>query len=319
MDAVCVGITDAVSDFDTSPRDRQHTGVFSMTTTGIVLANRRSTGPRSVQGKVRVSKNACKHRTLAETVLLPTESYSEFRSLANGLISDLQPTGATELLLVQTLIVSEWRQLRFLKAEKARIAIRQLPSAVAVLVGYSIGQKVSASDLEHNPELDARLAESALRRATEAGHLLTTWQNSPPATVANAISDLENNFKTGIDYLDDMRQSQKLPEWPTVAAIEKAVYQIFVDAIQTQWQHGKGKQEIISMADVIRDSLLVPDYNDSESLLRYQAVNDAAGNRALKALISLQSAKMARKKEFDIALIEEERTFKGEVVKQLGD
>jgi hypothetical protein len=62
---------------------------------------KRSGGPRSREGKQRVSLNALRHGlTSLKPQLLTWESATQFRELREALISELEPEGVVEAILV---------------------------------------------------------------------------------------------------------------------------------------------------------------------------------------------------------------------------
>lgn len=79
----------------------------------------KSTGPRSERGKERSKFNALKHGLLSKVLLLKGESPTEYLSLLNGLLDDLQPQGKLETLVVEDLAQVLWRKRRLLQAENA--------------------------------------------------------------------------------------------------------------------------------------------------------------------------------------------------------
>src|ERR1700693_580859 len=85
--------------------------------------DRKSTGPRTAQGKERSKHNALRHGIFAKVVVLPGESQREFDALLNGLRNDFQPVGTFESCLVETLAITWSRQRRLLIAEGAEIRI----------------------------------------------------------------------------------------------------------------------------------------------------------------------------------------------------
>ena len=62
---------------------------------------RKSTGPRSVEGKARSRFNALKHGLKAKTVVLPGEDAQEYQGRLDAWIADLQPTNDVEHTLVE--------------------------------------------------------------------------------------------------------------------------------------------------------------------------------------------------------------------------
>jgi hypothetical protein len=86
-----------------------------MATAKQIQANRlnasKSTGLKSLIGKMIASRNSTKHSLYSTTVLLPTEDGEEFLRLARRLVSAYNPCGVREEELVRTIIEIRW-QLR---------------------------------------------------------------------------------------------------------------------------------------------------------------------------------------------------------------
>lgn len=82
---------------------------------------RKSTGPRTRQGKQRSKNNAITHGIFSKAVLLKGESQVEFDSLLSGLRNSLQPVGKLEELFVEMLAAFFWRYRRLLLEEGAKI------------------------------------------------------------------------------------------------------------------------------------------------------------------------------------------------------
>ena len=76
-----------------------------MPTNAQIKANRnnakKSTGPRTEEGKTRVSKNALKHGLLARDTVLPGEDSADFDSQLSALEADIQPANSLEFELVR--------------------------------------------------------------------------------------------------------------------------------------------------------------------------------------------------------------------------
>jgi len=82
---------------------------------------RKTSGPRTPEGKQRSKHNALKHGIFSKIVLLSGESTLKFTSVLNGLRNDLRPEGALEEILVEKLASVLWRSRRVLIAEGAEI------------------------------------------------------------------------------------------------------------------------------------------------------------------------------------------------------
>jgi len=78
-----------------------------------------STGPRTLQGKAKSSRNALKHGLLSSQILLEHENANELETLREELYADLQPIGALEELLAEKVVTCAWLQRRALGFEAA--------------------------------------------------------------------------------------------------------------------------------------------------------------------------------------------------------
>jgi hypothetical protein len=88
-----------------------------------IRANRRnarkSTGPKTPEGKSVVSHNALKHGLLSQQILLPDEDEASLVQLSEHLHSQLQPVGELESLFVERIVAATWRLRRVLAVETA--------------------------------------------------------------------------------------------------------------------------------------------------------------------------------------------------------
>ena len=127
----------------------------SQTTPLQIIANRAnaqfSTGPRTAEGRERVSQNACTHRLFAQNPILPHEDPAAYDALHQRFKEDRKPKGEVEQQLVQTLASLQWRLNR------------------CVLIEAGILQDESLSTME---QLDAlakySLYEGRLRRSFQS-------------------------------------------------------------------------------------------------------------------------------------------------------
>ena len=87
-----------------------------MATDKQINANRRnakkSTGPRTPEGKRRVSSNALKHGLSASKVVIPGEDVADYERLRDGFVEALEPRDEVELALVRQMVTAEWRMRR---------------------------------------------------------------------------------------------------------------------------------------------------------------------------------------------------------------
>jgi hypothetical protein len=83
---------------------------------------RKSTGPRTSEGKVRSAMNAVKTGCFARTPLLPGEEPGELEAYIAEIIEDLNPATAVERDLAERVAGLSWRRRRLWRAEEEIIA-----------------------------------------------------------------------------------------------------------------------------------------------------------------------------------------------------
>ena len=97
-----------------------------MPTNAQINANRnnakRSTGPRTEEGKARAAKNSLKHGLLARDTVLPGEDPAEFDSQLSALEADIQPANSLEFELVRQIADAQWRMRRLTRLETGFLA-----------------------------------------------------------------------------------------------------------------------------------------------------------------------------------------------------
>lgn len=203
-----------------------------MTTNAQIEANRvnaaKSTGPRTAAGKKAAAANSLKHGLLAKAALLPEESEEEFSDLADELLDELQPVGASELLLVDEIINLTWR-LRRASLVESGLFVRERaiadeewfrqreselellerdawPHRMAIQLGQGHPQEViDIIDEELHAELGREAKKATARRRSDLGQLGEAFARD--ASSGNAFTKI-NRYETTIDR----RLTRKLAE-----------------------------------------------------------------------------------------------------------
>jgi hypothetical protein len=134
---------------------------------------------------VTVRFNALKHGVLSRHVVLPHEDRSEYDALRDALVVEHQPSGATELHLIEELAGILWRKRRVLMAEAAKIneglksvvnSPKMVMSSAAPFQRGLTGENADLRDLlESTPDESAeslRSAELDLDAARKAAAIL---------------------------------------------------------------------------------------------------------------------------------------------------
>lgn len=81
---------------------------------------KRSTGPRTDQGKVRSSRNAMKFGIFSSQVLLPGEDAETYESFRAGMYRRLRPVDELERMLADRVVLAGWKLRRVQAAEAFR-------------------------------------------------------------------------------------------------------------------------------------------------------------------------------------------------------
>ena len=93
-----------------------------MVTEKQLAANRqnalKSTGPRTLEGKAKASKNALKYGLLSSEVLLEDDSREQFEEFGERLLTDLFPEGELECMLADRIVAACWRLQRTVRIER---------------------------------------------------------------------------------------------------------------------------------------------------------------------------------------------------------
>ncbi|WP_153954664.1 hypothetical protein [Cupriavidus necator] len=171
-----------------------------MTTPKKTLANQqnsgKSTGPKTPQGKAKASSNATKHGLLSTRMFLDGESPEEFHLLLDGLQMSLRPAGSLELVLVERIAVTLWRQRRLVRAETAAIELGRRLDAITnrqqieSALGMTYPNKVSDDDLTLSQEVSNEYLSSCSNMVGEFPHL------DRQALSANDLGHLEQTAPT---------------------------------------------------------------------------------------------------------------------------
>ena len=84
---------------------------------------KKSTGPKTVEGKQRSSMNAMTHGIFAQIPILPGEDRENLTALTDAINQAYKPQDAMEIMLVERIIVASCKQIRLREAEAAQIKI----------------------------------------------------------------------------------------------------------------------------------------------------------------------------------------------------
>jgi hypothetical protein len=95
-----------------------------------IAANRanaqRSTGPRTAEGKKKVSQNALKHGLTARSVTTPDEDIQTYETFKGRLYEELDPQSVVEMALTEQIVNKLWRVMRIPRIEAQLMSKRPL-------------------------------------------------------------------------------------------------------------------------------------------------------------------------------------------------
>ena len=105
-----------------------------MATPAQVAANcanaQRSTGPRTEDGKITVSRNSLSHGLSAKQfAVLPHEDPAEYQALLDALFADHNHKGATQIVLVEEMAHAQWKLRRIASMEAELLTSRSTLAA----------------------------------------------------------------------------------------------------------------------------------------------------------------------------------------------
>ena len=251
----------------------------------------KSTGPRTVDGKARVSDNARSHGFLSRHLLVEGESPAEFAALLAALVADYQPVGVVETGLVEQVAIVLWRKARFVRAETALVSLnrRTFGEVQAREVAARLGLPEEAWRTIPAPRLMVAGEDPDLLADLEAGRAV--WQ----ALVDNEVASGPEPFARFPAAL----QAQLLQVHGVAASGIEAV----VIAEYGSWpalvdQHVRLFDQLLEQLHIRELSLLVMESQtlptQTDLLGRYQTALDNDLYKALKALREAQSWRQAK-------------------------
>jgi hypothetical protein len=218
-----------------------------MTSEKQIQANRlnaqKSTGPKTPEGKLRVSFNGLKHGLLATGVRAKFENEAQYENWRNDFLAELAPIGVTEELLAERIVQSAWRMTRAARYEKSFVDDSHLRTAEQ--------RPLTPGDIEGNIETCFRSGmydrlfryEMRSERAFYKAHekLMTLQQQRKAAQDANAHANESSHSTIAADATANANASASeasQANWPDEAAC--AFENANARASQANWADGNG-------------------------------------------------------------------------------
>jgi hypothetical protein len=138
---------------------------------------RKSTGPRTFEGRRRGSQNALKHGVLAKAILIEGECEEGFLKLCKAYVREYSPQTPTEPALVNKAVTAQCRALRAASLEAAAVT-------------YEL-QRQSESIAQEDDATRAMLAVRALHETSAHMERLSLYAHRFDPQHRHAIRDLQ--------------------------------------------------------------------------------------------------------------------------------
>ena len=252
---------------------------------------RKSTGPRSAEGKIEAKKNATRHGLLSTRLLLDDECSSEFETLLAELQAALGPVGFMELAIVERVAIALWRQRRLVTAEAAAIGLarisRRIAAGVTSELGLGYGSDLKEEDLQpYDPE-KLKWCKTIIAEVQKLEQI-------DPASLSQLAPAIFEQLKSDAD---EDRESIEI-----FLASHKDGITGFVAELLS-WCHERLREaerrpEVLAWAEQVKAKRLVLPDEALEVFSRYQTTLD---NQLYKALRALREAQEWRFKTLDAA------------------
>ena len=271
--------------------------------------SRRSTGPKTPQGKARSRLNALQHGLLAREAVLQgfwiKESPRELEALHRQFWRQCAPVGALEEMLVEQIVTCCWRKRRVLRAESGEIA-QSVGEGVCERRRHRAGQRARFE------ETRGMLGESKLKMSTAGLDYMTETLEAVCADIV-ATGKLTGAMRAelirvfGVDpdgaavelaMLEKWRQNN--PERLKAAAL-KAKYEEdvlgFIAGRLELYGYLRAAVEVQERTEEEerRRASVLPSGESVERILRYESALDRQLFRLLRQLERWQRMRMAGK------------------------
>ena len=248
-----------------------------------IKANRqnakRSTGPISIQGKLKVSQNAITHGIFAASPLLPNENVEEFKNLCQGIAEVYPAVDAIAAGLVERIILAIWRQKRLRIAEAAKLQISMTPEIMAEEISDALRlpyhKRLNAENISEDQEYAYDYWTKVLVEF-ESLNIQATPKNLAQVSIQapKIFSQLKKDALASVSNYDIfMKSPDKI-----IASMEstKKYAEDFV-------ANNKIKHTAYNIAEQMKLAKLIPDSKSVDFLSKYQVQLDTDFYRAVDA------------------------------------
>jgi hypothetical protein len=272
-----------------------------MTTDKQQIANRRnarnSTGPKTTKGKTKSSANALTYGIFSRGLMIDGEDPAEYAQLLQGLVDDLKPVGALEMIHVERIAMSVWRLRRLMRAESAAVGFRRDVQDTRKMLNDALGipESVKFKDkhLEPLSEDGMKALASFLNIVEEltalAGKTLGEEDLKKQAPVYYGYLIQEAQAKGWAVYKYLMHRAN-LPEEKLPAAIRYCIDKDLPDFAAAARDYNL-RLKVTMMREKFHEMKAVPP--EAELYVRYQATLDNSLAKAIKGLREAQALRLS--------------------------
>jgi heme oxygenase len=268
-----------------------------------LAANRRnakkSTGPRTPQGRAVSRMNALKHGILSRQVLVRGQSFeedeAELESLHLRFWEELQPVGPLEEMLVDQIVTAHWRLRRALRAESGEIALsvdtgqRRRQRGTDPLLQWRQWQ--AFGDVIHAMEGSALGCAVIMARLAELRVAVETEGSLTAEAVGRLAASFGGKVNSLVCQLDEFRLNEESAS-PDVRspAEKKAAALAFLDRRITdlKWRRQCLMEEDLHEQEARQAAAVLPSGEVLEKILRYETKLERQLYRAMAQLERVQ-------------------------------
>lgn len=245
---------------------------------------RKSTGPKTPQGKAYSRRNALKHgffaKSLFTEVLVLREDPKEFEKLHSRLVEHFEPVGPAEEFEVENLAVQYWRRFRVWRCENAELHNNKAHNYVQM---HNNWPKLE----QEGPEMASvvKLVDDAMKQFQKSGEISKELEEKILAVDPSMFSReawLDVKVIRALLRVSGHRRLAKAPA---------RLLQVRWEVVWSKDHLDRSFSEIVNMR---YDQVAIPPKDVLDRILRYEAANDRNLTRALDRLERLQSHRKRR-------------------------
>jgi hypothetical protein len=142
----------------------------------------KSRGPVTTIGRLNSAHPNWRQSLLSRSIVAKDESRDRFNEIHRALVQELQPTTAIENLLVQKMMVAQWRQMRLWGLEKRSVDLQRAFDS-------QVGMSESRYDRQFNRSLATLLSLRENKKAPEPAKCPSTLGAYPTDEPATPCAD----------------------------------------------------------------------------------------------------------------------------------